>query len=121
MNDASPVELDGEQGVSVHAGFPNPAADTRLHGLDLNQLLILHPSSTFLFRIRGEQGIMQGIFDGDIAVVDRLAIPHSSALVLWHDGQRFNLSRPSRMQPGGNVWGTVTAVVHQYQEKRQEK
>ena len=121
MNDASPLELSDVQGVSVHAGFPNPAADTRLHGLDLNQLFIRHPSSTFLFRIRGEQGITQGIFDGDIAVVDRLAAPHASALVLWHDGQRFNLSRSGRMQHGSSLWGTVTAVIHQYQAKPKEQ
>ena len=89
MHDVS-LELDGEQGVSVHAGFPNPAADRRLSGLDLNQLLIRHPTSTFLFRIRGEQGITQGIFDGDLAVVDRLAAARAHDLVLWHDGQRFN-------------------------------
>lgn len=121
MNDTSPLQLAEDQGVSVHPGFPNPAADTRLHGLDLNQLLVRHPTSTFLFRIRGEQGITQGIFDGDIAIVDRLAAPHANALVLWHDGQRFNLSRPGRIQSGGAVWGTVTAVIHQYGAKQREK
>ena len=118
MHDVS-LELDGEQGVSVHAGFPNPAADRRLSGLDLNQLLIRHPTSTFLFRIRGEQGITQGIFDGDLAVVDRLAAARAHDLVLWHDGQRFNLSRPSRMPADGRRWGTVTAIVHQYQTKEE--
>lgn len=121
MNGASPLDLTEEQGVSVHAGFPNPAADTRLHGLDLNQLLIRHPSSTFLFRIRGDQGITQGIFDGDIAIVDRLAVPHASTLVLWHDGQRFNLSHSGRIRPDSSLWGTVTAVIHQYQAKKKEQ
>jgi hypothetical protein len=103
-------------GVSIHTGFPNAAADRRLSSLDLNQLLVRNPSSTFLFRIRGEQGIMQGIFDGDIAVVDRVAAPRGQDLVLWHDGQRFNLSRPTRVAAGSVRWGTVTAVIHQYRE-----
>ena len=105
-------------GVSIHTGFPNAAADRRLNNLDLNQLLVRNPSSTFLFRIRGEQGITQGIFNGDIAVVDRVAAPRGQDLVLWHDGERFNLSRPIRIASGATVWGTVTAVIHQYREGR---
>jgi hypothetical protein len=94
-------------------------ADGRLHGLDLNQLLVKNPSSTFLFRVRGEQGIMQGIFDGDIAIVDRLATPREQDLVLWHNGQYFNLSRPTRIAADSTVWGTITAVIHQYREDKQ--
>lgn len=103
-----------EDGVSVHAGFPNPGADRRLRGLDFNQLLISHPSSTYIFRVRGEEGITQGIFDGDIAVVDRLANPGANDFVLWHDGEQFKLSRPSRMEEGATQWGVITAVIHQY-------
>jgi hypothetical protein len=109
---------DAASGVSIHTGFPNAAADRRLHSLDLNQLLVRNPSSTFLFRIRGEQGITQGIFDGDIAVVDRIASPRGQDLVLWHDGEHFNLSRPIRLATDAAVWGTVTAVIHQYREGR---
>ena len=105
-------------GVSIHTGFPNAAADRRLSNLDLNQLLVRNPSSTFLFRIRGEQGITQGIFNGDIAVVDRVAAPRGQDLVLWHDGEHFNLSRPTRIASDATIWGTVTAVIHQYREGR---
>ncbi len=103
-----------DDGVSVHAGFPNPGADRRLRGLDFNQLLISHPTSTFIFRVRGEEGITQGIFDGDLAVVDRAANPRSQDYVLWHDGQNFKLSRPSRINEGATQWGVITAVIHQY-------
>lgn len=103
-----------EQGVSVHTGFPNPGADKRLRGLDLNQLLIQHPSSTFMFRVRGDEGTTQGIFNGDIAVVDRIAGQRPTDLVLWHDGTQFKLSRPSRIAEDATTWGVVTAVIHQY-------
>ena len=103
-----------EDGVSIHTGFPNPAADKRLRGLDLNQLLIKQPNSTFMFRIRGQEGITQGIFDGDLAVVDRAANPKPSDFVLWHDGQNFKLSRPARQTEGSITWGVITAVIHQY-------
>ena len=105
------------RGVSIHTGFPNAATDTRLRGLDLNRLLVRHRSSTFMFRVRGEQGITQGIFNGDLAIVDRLAVPRAHDLVLWHNGQQFNLSRPARMAADATRWGTVTAVIHQYREE----
>jgi DNA polymerase V len=108
-----------DEGVSVHTGFPNAAADKRLHGLDLNQLLVRNPSSTFMFRVRGEEGITQGIFDGDLAIVDRIVPARPQDLVLWHDGNRFNLSRPTRLDGSATVWGTVTAVIHQYREDRE--
>lgn len=113
-NSETMAQSNATKGISVHAGFPNPAADHRLQGLDLNRLLVEHPSSTFLFRIRGEYGTLQGIFDGDIAVVDRMRTPRDHDFVLWHDGQKFKLSRSTRITPEGTVWGTVTAIVRQY-------
>lgn len=115
-SDTSWLDQPSADGVSIHTGFPNAAADKRLRGLDLNQLLIKHPASTFMFRVRGEEGITQGIFDGDLAIVDRLATPRPQDLVLWHDGDQFNLSRPARLADSATVWGTVTAVIHQYRE-----
>ena len=106
--------LRAEDGVSVHAGFPNPGADHRLRSLDLNQLLIKQPNSTFMFRIRGEEGSTQGIFDGDLAVVDRGINPRPTDFVLWHDGEHFKLSRPARVSEGATTWGVITAVVRQY-------
>ena len=129
-----PSHPQDADGVSVHAGFPNagveglgPPNETceafrlgqgpQLHSLDLNSLLMPRPVSTFMFRIRGEQGITQGIFDGDIALVDRALDARAHDLVLWHDGQHFNLSRSRHIAPDSTVWGVVTAVVHQYRER----
>lgn len=109
-------DFSGQTGsdVSLHAGFPNAAADSRLHGLDLNQLLIKRPVSTFIFRIRGDRLEEQGIFDGDLAIVDRLAAPKNGSLALWHDGQSFHLSRPAELAEGAELWGVVTATIHRY-------
>lgn len=116
MHDTSlePEDTDATRGISIHAGFPNPATDKRLTGLDLNQLLIQHPASTFLFRIRGEQGTSRGIFDGDIALIDRAAALRPSDLVLWHNGQGFRLSTARHIDADGSLWGIVTAIIHPY-------
>jgi len=112
MNDAT------NNGVSVHAGFPNPAADKSLGNLDLHQLLVSRPSSTFLFRISGQQWQELGIFDGDIAVIDRSLDAHSNDVVAWwNDGAgEFALSHRSKLPQDAALWGVVTATVHQFRK-----
>jgi SOS-response transcriptional repressor LexA len=101
--------------VTVHAGFPNPAADRRgTPALNLDQLLIAHPTSTYLFRVRGDDGVEQGIFDGDIAVIDRALTPRSSDLVLaWFDHE-FAIKSFQKVTPDVAVWGVISSVIHQY-------
>ncbi len=117
MDNDIPALADGD-GVSVHRGFPNSADDRAERGnrlaLDLNQLLIRHPSSTYLLRIGGHRWTDQGIYDGDIAVIDRGTEPQASDLVaVWHnDG--FVLCPRRQLEGGETIWGIVSAVIHQY-------
>ncbi len=102
-------------GVSVHTGFPNPAIDGRLSGLDFNKLLITHAASTYMFRLRGNEWEGAGIFDGDIAVVDRALDPRKTDVVLWwddHSGE-FAISKLSDMPSEATCWGVITATIHQ--------
>jgi DNA polymerase V len=102
--------------VSIHAGFPNPAADTTLHSLDLNQLLIAHASSTYLMRISGNEWRRFGIFDGDVAVVDRALDVHRTDLVIWLHDDCFAISYRPAVPTEAICWGVVTAVIHQYRQ-----
>jgi len=116
--DNDPETMAGGDGVSVHSGFPNPALDRREQGsrlaLDLNQLLIKHPSSTYLFRVAGHRFSDQGIYDGDVAVIDRLLKPRSTDLVVaWQDGGS-TLCRQQQLAAEDQAWGVVTAIIHQY-------
>lgn len=62
---------------AAQAGFPSPAADYIEEVLDLNDLLVRNPPSTYLVRIASESMIDERIFPGDYAVVDRseIAVP----------------------------------------------
>ena len=72
---------------TVPAGFPSPAADFAVKRHDLNELLITHPASTFMWRVAGLSMIEFGIFDGDILVVNRaLSAKHLSIVVAEVDG-----------------------------------
>ncbi|XKM12631.1 translesion error-prone DNA polymerase V autoproteolytic subunit [Orbaceae bacterium ac157xtp] len=55
---------------SVKAGFPSPAQDFVEKRIDLNELMITHPSATYLLRASGDSMIQGGICDGDLLVVD---------------------------------------------------
>ena len=105
-------------GVSVHTGFPNPATDKRLHTLDFNQLLIQHMVSTFMFRVRGNEWEDAGVFDDDIAVVDRALDPRKTDVVIWWKESvgEFAISKQTDMPKGASLWGVVTATIHQFRK-----
>jgi DNA polymerase V len=112
------MQEESHEGVSVHAGFPNPATDTSLRSLDLNQLLIRHSASTYFFRIEGDEWQTSGVFAGDIAIVDRALDPRKTDIVLWwhQAGGEFAISAYHAMPPGAAVWGIITATIHEFRK-----
>ncbi len=110
--------LADSDGVSVHSGFPNPALDRRDRGrelaLNLNQLLVRHPSSSYLFRISGHRWAEHGIRDGDLALVDRAAEAGPSDLVVIWQNDNFTIMPQRQLDRAELPWGTVVAVIHQY-------
>lgn len=112
-------ESEEPTGVSKHTGFPNPALDKSLHGLDLTHHLIRNPTSTYLFRVRGTDWEAIGVFDGDIAIIDRAPGPQKNDVVLWWDDQKgeFALSAHHAMPPDATCWGVVTATIHEFRKR----
>lgn len=108
-------ENDNSAGVSIHTGFPNPALDKTAHGLDLNTLLIHHTTSTYLFRVRGNAWEASGVFDGDVAIVDRALDARDNDAVLWWDEthSEFAISIYATMAPGATLWGVITSTIHE--------
>jgi DNA polymerase V len=66
----------------IHAGFPSPAADYLHETLSLTNLLVTHPSATFLAWAEGDSMELVGIFDGDLLVVDRSLTPVQNDIVI---------------------------------------
>ena len=56
---------------SPAAGFPAPGDDMVEKTLDVHDLLVKHPDSTFFVRVEGDSMEGAGIFSGDVLVVDR--------------------------------------------------
>ena len=80
-------------GERVAAGFPSPADDYVEVGIDLNEQLIRHPTSTFFLRVSGESMTGAGIHDGDLLVVDRSLDPRPGRVVVAVLDGAFTLKR----------------------------
>ncbi len=131
--------MEQEQGFSVQfvgdvkAGFPSPAENIR-EELDLVNLLVRHPASTFFFRVSGVSMVDAGLDEGDIIIVDRALEPYNHCkAVCFIDGEftvktveirekgvlllpanRLN-ERYKAIEVGPDndfsVWGVVTYVI----------
>ncbi|MGH7157629.1 MAG: LexA family protein [Candidatus Saccharimonadales bacterium] len=117
------MQDENKQGVSIHTGFPNPAIDQRLQPLDFNKLLVENTVSTFMFRVHGNEWEASGVFDGDIAVVDRALSAGKNDVVIWwkEGGGEFAISRLHDMPADARLWGVVTATIHQFHTRKLPK
>ena len=117
---------------TVSAGFPSPADDDLEDTLDLNELLIKHPSATFFLRVSGSSMINAGIHHNDILIVDRSIEPANGKVViasvngeltvkrLRYEGKKIQLVAENEAYAPINItedadfriWGVVTNVVH---------
>ena len=129
----TPVKLDNSpkwvmliHGL-VQAGFPSPAEDTCAKRIDLNAVLISHPTATYLLRARGSSMVEAGIFDGDVLIIDKaVKARHGHIVVAEVDGEftvkkLFNRNGRTKLQAANvtfpdiqfkdgqemKVWGVV--------------
>ncbi|NGX39245.1 MAG: LexA repressor [Chlamydiae bacterium] len=117
---------------TVEAGFPSPAEGYLDETIDLNQLLIAHPTATFFVRVMGESMNQAGILPGDVLVVDRSIEPQNRSIVLAVINAEFTVKRLLKKEkklflaPENSsfspieitsetdfkIWGVITYVIH---------
>lgn len=77
----------------VPCGFPSPAQDYVERRIDLNELMIQHPSATYFVKASGDSMIDAGISEGDLLVVDSSRkAEHGSIVIAAVDGE-FTVKR----------------------------
>jgi len=116
----------------VKAGFPSPADDSIEARLDLNELIVKHPSATFFVRVEGDSMEGANIYDGDILVVDRSITASNNKIVIAILNGEFTVKRisieknqitllPENIQfpplkitkeMDFEIWGVVTHIIH---------
>ena len=118
----------------VKAGFPNPAEDAPGIALDLNELMVPNPISTYYLRVEGDSMAGAGITSGDIVVVDKSLEPKNGDIVVAAVDGDFTIKHLKRegnqkawlvaanpnYQPialheaaDAAIWGVVTYIIHQ--------
>ena len=67
---------------SIPAGFPSPAEDHMDPALNVGNLLVKNPNSTFYFRSKLDRPLLK-IDAGDILIVDRSLTPKDADTVIF--------------------------------------
>ncbi|MUK62911.1 translesion error-prone DNA polymerase V autoproteolytic subunit [Aliivibrio fischeri] len=96
------IPLHASAGIS---GFESPAAEYSQLSFDLDELLIEHPSSTFIGRASGDSMQGVGIFDGDLLIVDRYVTAQSNDVIVANFNGEFVckiLDTPRRLLVSAN-------------------
>ncbi len=116
------------------AGFPAPGDDQVENILDINDLVVKNPASTFFVRVQGDSMIGAGIFSGDVLVVDRSKDPKDGTIVVAAVNGELVVKRlslegknalllseneeyePIRVGDGEEcfIWGAVVGSVRQF-------
>ncbi|MEO3988354.1 translesion error-prone DNA polymerase V autoproteolytic subunit [Pseudocitrobacter cyperus] len=74
-------------------GFPSPAQDYVERRIDLNQLMVQHPSATYFVKASGDSMSDAGIGEGDLLVVDSSRkAGHGDIVIAAVDGE-FTVKR----------------------------
>ena len=78
---------------AVHGGFPSPAQDYVERQIDLNELLVAHPSATYFVRVTGDSMRDANIGEGDLLIVDSsLRAKHDDIVIAAINGE-FTVKR----------------------------
>jgi DNA polymerase V len=112
----------------IAAGFPSAADDYVEKTLDLHELLVTQPASTFFGRAEGVSMINAGIFPNDILVINRALEPVPGKIVvcavngeltvkcLARDGENWIHPAypdiPIHDELEMVIWGVVTHAIH---------
>ena len=102
-------------GFVMITGFPSPAQGYEEKGIDLNSLLIPHPSATVLMQIQSRRYASIGLYEGDLAIVDRSLDPQQDSIVVYEWEGEFRMGRLGKISGVGRelfVFGVVSYVLH---------
>lgn len=77
----------------VSAGFPSEAYNYVEKGIDFNKLMIKSKETTFCLVAGGDSMNGDGIFKGDLLVVDKLEEPYDRSILIFSIDGEFTMKR----------------------------
>jgi DNA polymerase V len=132
-------ELEIQFAGSISAGFPSEAYNYVEDVIDFNRLLVKRKETTFCMFASGDCLLGDGISDGDLLVIDKLAEPFDNSILVFSIDGEFTLKRlkygigyieltPSNpkyetiiVREGGEElrrWGVLTFVIKNLYSKK---
>lgn len=97
-------------------GFPSPAQGYEHKGINLNSILIQHPSATYFMQVSSSRYVGMGIFNGDILIVDRAKKITPNSLVVYEADGEFVLGRVFKIHSEAIITGSIVYVIHKVRE-----
>ena len=97
-------------------GFPSPAQGYESKTIDLNTVLITHPSATVFMQIESSRYRSMGIYNGDLLIIDRARPIHPNSLVVYESEGHFVLGRVFNIKKETIITGAITHVIHTVKE-----
>ena len=86
-------EFEVPQMGTIAAGFPSEAFNYWEDGIDFNKLLVKHKEATYCMIAGGNSMNGDGIFKGDMLVIDKLIEPYENSILVFSIDGEFTLKR----------------------------
>lgn len=113
VRDDSKTDEFNDGDISERRGFPNAALNGRAEfGLNVNDLVIANPASTFFMSVDSDQYVDLGVEGGDYVAIDRSIEPKGDSLVVINIEGEFRIARMDQIDQQVEIWGTITWVLH---------
>lgn len=98
--------------TSMQTGFPLLAQGYDNTAIDLNTLLIKHPTATVFMTVDSSRYTKIGIFKDDILIIDRsLPVKFGDYVVFEQDGE-FRIGRTDFIKTEVIITGVIKHVIH---------
>ncbi|MDL2255321.1 translesion error-prone DNA polymerase V autoproteolytic subunit [Parabacteroides sp. OttesenSCG-928-K15] len=91
-DELSEMEVD-LYATPVPAGFPSEAYNYIEKGIDFNKMLIKSKETTFCLIAGGDSLSGDGIFPGDMLVVDKMVEPYNNSVLIFSIDGEFTMKR----------------------------
>lgn len=85
--------------------------------MDLNSMLIKHPSSTFFMRVESGEYERMCIYKGDILIIDRARSINKNSLVVYEGDNRFFIGRVYQIRIESILVGAIVHVIHSVKDQ----
>lgn len=95
-------------------GFQSPATGYEDKTVNLNTLLVQHPNATVFMQIDTTKYMKNGIYNGDLLVIDRAKAVKANSLVVYAQNGQFQMGRfkDINRQWEAVITGVIVHVIH---------